>query len=107
MLSFVHADDVGQVARLAIERPAPGEAFNVAGDEAATLLDAVRAQAEALGAPAPRTSPAFAVKLLVGPYLWPPVLLSNVVTNAKAKQRLGFVPRHPRVGEMVRAVAQG
>lgn len=104
VISFVHQDDAGTAYLALIEHGVPGDAYSVADDEPAPLGDVVRAQAAALGAPAPFSVPAWLVRLVGGPYGAPATLAHSALSNRKLRG-LGWAPRYPTYRESVAALA--
>jgi nucleoside-diphosphate-sugar epimerase len=104
LVSFVHADDVGEAYRTIVERGSAGEIYNVADDEPAPLGDVTRAQAAALGAPPPWAIPKWLVRLVAGPYGAPAQLANTAITNRKLRA-LGWSPRYPTYREGIPALA--
>lgn len=105
VLSFIHADDAGGAYRLLVERPTPGEIYNLGDDQPATLGEVARAQAKALGAPAPFTTPGWLVRLIAGPYSGAAALSHNTVSNRKLKA-LGYAFKYPTYHSGVTALAE-
>lgn len=105
VLSFVHVDDVGSAYRQLVERPTPGEIYNIADDAPTPLGEVVRAQAAALGAPPPRSIPGWLVRLVGGPYSGSPPLAHNALSNRKLKA-LGWSCAYPSYHEGVVALAR-
>jgi nucleoside-diphosphate-sugar epimerase len=86
--SFVHVEDAARATALAVERGEPG-VYNIVDDEPAALADWLPVYAEALGAPPPPEAPAPR-----GTYGTFGMMLSRGASNARAKQALGWTPRH-------------
>lgn len=106
-LAFVHHRDAASATVAALERGRTGEAYNIVDDTPATFRDLVTAIAEVRRAPKPLVLPGRLLKL-VAPYGG--VVLGDVsmrVSNAKAKQELGWTPRYPSYREGVVAGVGG
>lgn len=93
-VSFVHIEDAAEATVVAIERGERG-IYNVVDDEPAPVADWLPALADALGAPKPRRVPRFLGRMLAGEAA--AVMMTEVrgASNAKAKRKLGWEPRHP------------
>lgn len=86
--SFVHVGDAARATVLAVDRGESG-VYNVVDDEPAAVADWLPVYAKALDAPQPpRTPPPRS------PYGIHGMLLARGASNAKAKERLGWIPRH-------------
>ena len=91
--SFVHIDDAAAATANAVERGAPG-VYNVVDDEPAPVATWLPELAKAAGAKPPRHLPAWFGRLVAGE---PTVAMMTEIrgaSNAKAKQELGWQPRH-------------
>jgi 2-alkyl-3-oxoalkanoate reductase len=99
LFPFVHIDDVVGATLAALGR---GEAgiYNVADDQPAPMSEWLPEYAQALGAPPPRRIPRWLASLVVGQFVAAQATGMRGVSNAKAKDRLGWIPSHPtwRVG---------
>lgn len=104
-ISLVHADDCGEAYRTIVEHGSPGEIYNIGDDQPAPLGDALRAQAEAVGAPPPRPIPAWILRLVAGRYAATPALATTVLDSTKLK-KLGWSLRYPSYQEGVVAIAR-
>jgi nucleoside-diphosphate-sugar epimerase len=102
--SWIHVDDAAAATAAALARGRPGEIYNVVDDEPATLRDFVTELTRVVGAPSPFSVPAWVARLL-GPL---PATLATIrlrVSNAKAKQELGWAPVYPTYREGMRTLA--
>jgi nucleoside-diphosphate-sugar epimerase len=91
--SFVHVDDAAGAAVAAVERGRPGT-YNVVDDEPAPMRDWLPVYAEALGAKPPRRVPVWLARLVAGPAGAGAAELRGA-SNARAREALGWTPRHP------------
>jgi len=98
---FIHVDDAASATVAAIERGAPG-VYNVVDDEPAPGYEWIPYVAELLGAKKPWRVPAFVARLAAGRMVGFATQLQPV-SNAKAKQGLGWQPRYPSWREGFRA----
>jgi nucleoside-diphosphate-sugar epimerase len=93
MFPFIHVDDAAAATVAAIERGAPG-VYNVVDDDPASQRDWVLLVAEVIGAKKPLKVPAWIARLVAGPMAGMATRMQPV-SNAKAKQQLGWQPRYP------------
>jgi nucleoside-diphosphate-sugar epimerase len=100
-LSWVYIDDAAAATVAAIERGRAGEAYNVAGDEAISFADFLRAVAQAYGAPPPRTIPRWVLR--AAPYAYAAMLRDFRISNDKARRELGWMPAAPTIADGLRA----
>ena len=92
--SFLAVDDAAAATVAALDRGAPG-IYNVCDDEPARLSDWLPVYAEALGAKPPRHVPLWLARLLAGRAVADQAVALRGASNAKARARLGWEPRHP------------
>ncbi len=92
VFSFVHVDDAAGAAVAALER---GDgAYNIVDDDPAPARDWIPAFCHEVGAPAPMRVPGWLVAFLAGSFAAATLQLGRGASNAKAKQELGWTPRH-------------
>ena len=91
VFSFIHVDDAASATVAALGHDGPA-VFNVVDDEPAPMRDWLPAYAEAIGAKPPRRVPVWLAKLVAGGMVAAMAALPGV-TNARAKERLGWQPR--------------
>jgi nucleoside-diphosphate-sugar epimerase len=110
LLGWVHHEDAVAATVAALERGRPGRAYNVVDDRPATWAEVFTAMAAALGAPPPRSVPAWVFRL-VAPYVASIAVDTAMrVSNSRAAGELGWTPRYPTVEAgtaAVRAAARG
>lgn len=94
VFSFIHVDDAAEATVLALERGARG-VYHVVDDDPAPLREWLPELATRLGAPPPRHVPAWLARLGAGPYAIYLMEQLRGVSNARAKQALGWSPAHP------------
>jgi nucleoside-diphosphate-sugar epimerase len=93
VFSFVHVDDAAGAAVVALER---GKGvYNIVDDDPAAARDWIPAFCRDVGAPAPMHVPGWLVELLAGRFAAATMQRGRGASNAKAKQELGWEPRHP------------
>lgn len=92
-LSFVHLEDAAAAVVCALERYQPG-VFNIVDDEPAPMRRWLPALASALGATPPRQVPVWLARLLAGDAAVVMATDHRAASNTKAKQALGWMPRH-------------
>jgi nucleoside-diphosphate-sugar epimerase len=95
-------EDAAAATVAALERGRGGEAYNIADDEPVSWRDYFTAMAAHLGAPRPKSVPAWVLRpmplmhgILTGTYR---------VSNAKAKAELGWAPAYPTYREGIAAL---
>lgn len=98
---FIHVDDAAAATVAAIERGAPG-VYNIVDNEPAEQREFVPLIAELIGAKKPRRVPVWLAKLVAGPMVRFATRLQPV-SNAKAKQELGWQPQYGSWREGFRA----
>jgi nucleoside-diphosphate-sugar epimerase len=95
VLPWVRVDDAALAVLAAIEQGRPGEAYNIVDDEPMGFGEGLVATAAAFGAPKPLAMPAGMLSPL---RLLSVMLKSNLrLSNAKARDELGWAPRYPSV----------
>jgi nucleoside-diphosphate-sugar epimerase len=92
--SFIHIADAAEATVAAIERGRRG-IYNIVDDEPAPVAEWLPALAHDLGAPKPWHVPRFVGRLAAGEA--GAVMMTEIrgASNAKAKNELGWQPRHP------------
>jgi nucleoside-diphosphate-sugar epimerase len=91
--SFLHIADAAEATALAAER---GEGvYNIVDDDPAPVHDWLPAIAAMLGAKPPFRVPVWLGRLAAGDHIVVMMTESRAGSNAKAKQELGWSPRHP------------
>jgi nucleoside-diphosphate-sugar epimerase len=103
-IPWIHIDDAARATLLAIERGAPGAIYNVCDDRPCALRTFVESFASAIGAPRPIRIPLWLVRLLM-PYAANAATTRLRVSNAKAKEELGWKLDYPTVREGLAHVA--
>jgi len=98
---FIHVEDAASATVAAVERGAPG-IYNVVDDEPAAARDWIPYVAELVGAKKPWRVPAWAARLAAGRMAGFATRLQPV-SNAKAKDELGWQPRYASWREGFRA----
>jgi nucleoside-diphosphate-sugar epimerase len=98
---FIHVEDAASATVAAIERGAPG-IYNIVDDEPAAGRAWIPYVASLVGAKKPRRVPGWAARLVAGRMVAFATSLQPV-SNAKAKQQLGWEPRYPSWREGFRA----
>jgi len=101
MFPFIHVDDAASATVAAIERGAPG-VYNVVDDEPAAGREWIPFVAETVGAKKPWRIPSFIARVAAGPMAGFATQLQPV-SNAKAKQELGWQPSYASWREGFRA----
>ena len=91
--SFIHIADAAEATVAAVEGGAPG-VYNVVDDEPASVATWLPVLAESLGARPPLRVPRLVGRLLAGETGTVMMTELRGASNAKAKQELGWAPRH-------------
>jgi nucleoside-diphosphate-sugar epimerase len=93
LLPCIHVDDAVAATVAALDRGASGGVYDIVDDRPVSMTEIVTAIAEYTGAPAPRTVPAWLVRLLT-PYLAGITSLRLPLSNARARAELGWQPKY-------------
>lgn len=101
----IHVEDIAQVLRASMARPAPGRIYNVADDEPAPPQDVIAYAAELLGAPPPPEVPIEAAEL--SPMAASFYLDCRRVRNQRIREELGVSLRYPTYRDGLMALAAG
>lgn len=104
-MSWSHIDDAAAATMAALERGRAGEAYNIVDDEPVVWGDFLAAMAAAFGAPAPRQLPVWLFRLMAPYFADLTVGTSMRVSNAKAKEELGWQPSFPTYRDGIAAMA--
>jgi len=95
VLGWIHHDDAAEATVAALENGKAGNAYNIVDDLPASWEDMFTAMAQRFGAPAPRKVPRWVMRM-AAPYVASFATDTSMrVSNAKAKQQLGWTPRYP------------
>jgi nucleoside-diphosphate-sugar epimerase len=103
--SFIHIDDATDATVAAIDRGRRG-IYNIVDDEPASVATWLPALAGALGAAPPRRVPRWLGRLIAGEGFTSMMTEVRGASNAKAKQDLGWTPRHESWREGFREAAR-
>lgn len=98
LLPFIHVDDAVSATIAALDQGTPGGVYDIADDKALSISDAVRIMAEYIGAPAPRSVPAWLLRLM-SPYRARMLSTRLPLSNAKARTELKWRPTYPTLRE--------
>ena len=98
--SFIHVDDAADATVAAVASDATG-ILNVVDDDPVALRDLLPALAENVGATPPRRAPGFVARLAVGRFAVAFSTQQRGVSNARAKEQLGWAPSHPSWRETI------
>jgi len=98
LMTFVHVDDAAAATIAALEHPSPSAVYNIVDDEAMSLPAFLGIVASAVGAPPPRSMPAWIFRL-IAPLMAEVLAVRMPLSNAKAKRELGWHPAYPTVRE--------
>jgi nucleoside-diphosphate-sugar epimerase len=104
--SLIHVEDAAAATVAALERGGTG-VLNVVDDEPALMREWVPGLARVLGAKPPRRVPVWLAKLAAGGDMVTAATRARGASNARARERLGWAPRHPSWREGFPAVFGG
>lgn len=93
--SFLHPSDAASALVHVLERRPVGAAFYVGDDEPVTMADGLRWLAAKIGANPPKTVSPFLAKVALGGDTVDLLTGSRRVSNARAREALGWRPRYP------------
>ncbi|HEX4838070.1 MAG TPA: NAD(P)-dependent oxidoreductase [Solirubrobacteraceae bacterium] len=91
--SFVHVDDAVKATVIALAHGGSG-VYNIVDDDPAPVADWVPILADALGAPRPRSIPAFVARLMAGSYAVLLMTRGQGASNELAKRELVWRPQY-------------
>jgi nucleoside-diphosphate-sugar epimerase len=103
--SMVHLDDLVAAYALAVERPPIGEALNLTDNEPLRWREFADVLLAEFGGGKAKGAPPWLVSLFAGRPLVEMLTSSYRVRNARAKERLGWNPKHSSLRDGIRLVA--
>jgi nucleoside-diphosphate-sugar epimerase len=100
-VSFIHIDDMAAAVTAATlcEEPLDGEILNIVDDEPVRFRDLLDFLSGRVGRQPPGGAPRWLLRLAIGKAVGDTLLASLRVSNARAKERLGWEPRFPTYRE--------
>ena len=101
VMSFVHVDDAAAATVAALEHPSPAAVYNVVDDQPMSLAAFLDIAASMIGAPPPRTMPAWIFRF-IAPLMAEAMSVRMPLSNAKAKRELGWQLAYPTVRDGMR-----
>lgn len=106
-LAMIHHNDAAAATVAALERGRADTAYNIVDDTPVSWSGYVTAAADATGAPSPWSVPGPVLRT-IAPYAGRVATqVSMVVSNERAKQDLGWLPRYPSCAAGLHASAAG
>lgn len=96
VMSFVHVDDATAATIAALQHPSPSQVYNIVDDRPLSLPAFLDLAASTIGAPPPRTMPAWVFRL-IAPLIAEAMSVRMPLSNAKAKRELGWTLAYPTV----------
>lgn len=95
VLPFIHIEDAASATVAALERGAPGSVLNIVDDDPVSWRELHQARSDAFFLPDPKAFPSWALRLAApfGAQLL--TSTSMRVSNQRAKDELGWMPRFP------------
>ena len=91
----IHAIDAASAIIKAIEKLPIGEKILIADDTPVTQKDFTIYMAKLMNKKQPKTIPGFVIKLVLGNDFYEILRMNCIVSNAKAKKLLGWIPQYP------------
>jgi nucleoside-diphosphate-sugar epimerase len=104
-LPCIHLDDAVSATVLALDRAPAGSAYDIVDDRPVSISDIVRELAAGTGAPRPFAVPMWVPRLL-SPYMARLLEMRLPLSNAKARQELGWTPRYSTYADGVRELLE-
>lgn len=104
--SFISVEDCARAYVQCIEKPMPGEIFNVVDDQPVPFGTLIRFLAEKMDAPKPFGIPGLIFRLLGGKILGNMLLTDMIIDNTKVKKKLGIELKYPTYREGISALAE-
>ena len=105
LLPCIHVDDAASATVAALERAPSGAFYDIVDDQPVSFSEIVRALADASGAPRPLAVPAWLPRL-VAPYMARMIALRLPLSNAAARDGMGWRPAFPTIREGLRQTLQ-
>jgi nucleoside-diphosphate-sugar epimerase len=100
-LPYIHLDDAVSATIAALDHGVSGGVYDIVDDRPTSFSEMVTELASVAGAPTPRTLPAWVLRL-AAPYLARLFTTRLPLSNAKARQELGWAPTFPSYREGLR-----
>ncbi|HEY1308613.1 MAG TPA: NAD(P)-dependent oxidoreductase [Vicinamibacterales bacterium] len=100
-LPYIHIDDAVAATVLALDHGVSGGSYDIVDDHPSSFSEMVTGLADAAGARAPLTVPPWLVRL-AAPYMAKVLSMRVPLSNAKARQELGWAPMYPTYREGLR-----
>lgn len=100
-LPYIHVSDAVAATIAALDRGRPGSVYDIVDDHPASFSEVVQALADVAGAPRPFSVPSWLPRL-VAPYMARLLTLDLPLSNARAREELGWQPAYPSVREGLR-----
>ena len=101
---WVYVDDAADATVAALDRGVAGAAYNIADDEPVSLSELMITIAAAIDAPRPMIIPSWVLTAM--PYAKAVMTGGLRVSNAQARDELGWAPEHPTYRDGVAALAE-
>jgi nucleoside-diphosphate-sugar epimerase len=98
LLPCIHVADAVSATVAALDRGVPGGVYDIVDDQPISMTEIVRALSEQVGAAPPFTVPAWVVRLLA-PYMARITSMRLPLSNAKAREELGWHPAFSNMRE--------
>ena len=95
----IHVEDAAAAYALAVEKLPLGEKFILADGTPCTVREFTEYMAALMDVPMPKSVPGFIIRRILGRFLYETITMDCLVSNAKAKERLGWEPAYPSYRE--------
>jgi nucleoside-diphosphate-sugar epimerase len=95
----IHVEDCAEAYVLALEKLPVGERFIIADDGPCTVREFTDFMADQMHVPRPKSVPRFVIRAVLGKLMIETITMNCRVSNAKAKERLGWQPKYPTYRE--------
>lgn len=100
-LPYIHVDDAAAATVAALDRGKSGGVYNIVDDRPTSFSEMVTELAKVAGAPPPWTVPAWLLRI-AAPYMARLFTLQVRLSNARAREDLGWTPTFPSYREGLR-----
>ena len=103
MIPRVHVNDAAQGYAKTLEHLPLGEKFILADDTPCSVREFADYMAQCIGAPRPKSVPGLFIRLVIGRHPYATLMMNCRVTNKKAKEHLGWIPKYASYKEGIPA----
>ena len=100
-LPYIHLDDAVAATVAALDRGTSGSVYDIVDDHPASFSEMATELAAVAGAPEPRTVPEWLLRI-AAPYMARLFMMQVRLSNARAREDLGWAPMFPSYREGLR-----